>query len=83
MATTEHTTYTHNCDLCGEERDKAGLIQLQQPATAPCYRPEPLTADVCESCLARPISVLKEFLDAEAGRRGFVRVKPAVLSGAG
>ena len=38
------------------------------------FRDVPISADVCDACLARPISELKAFLDAEMGRKGLKTV---------
>jgi hypothetical protein len=73
MATTSATTYTHTCDLCHEEREKAELTtvysesysvggqRFQQAAQA--------GVDVCPKCAAdKPISEVLALFAAKMAR---------------
>jgi hypothetical protein len=63
MATTSTTTYTHTCDLCGAERDKAELAHLYGKAGGAMGRiDQGPQADICADCRSRPVGDVLDFL---------------------
>jgi hypothetical protein len=73
MATTSQTTYTHTCDLCGQERDETELRQLYDSQSFGNRVAK--KADVCQVCTAKPVGDVLDFLSSlrEASLQGSLR----------
>jgi hypothetical protein len=78
MATTEHVSHTHACDLCGTEHAEEDLVPLfgARPPGADHDRPR---ADVCLVCGIRPISDLIKYLATAPAQRRVPRIRHSAI----